>query len=442
MLWLALAVPAHAATPWWDEAWTVRARLRVPNASAVALDGLPLLVRLGPDTVPTSASAAGGDDLRFVDASGAVLPHEIESWDAGGAAVWVRLSAVPAHTEDTVVWLYLGNAGAPDTSDAPATWADALGVWHLGEVGSADATGNSVTTSLGVPAAEAGMVGTGRALTQAGQGYQVADADALDAGSSITVSAWIRLDDWRTDDGVIASRRGGWALARCGDDRVGWTVAVDQGGGGGPWGGGPWGGDGELDLCSDEALSDGAWHHVVGVYDQRDGPLDPSGARLYVDGALVDDAETSDRLANTDDAVVLGNDDAHDVAPNAVLDEVRIYDDAWSTARVAADHASVTGTLATWCSAAAGDDPFAADPCGAADLALGGATTTTGGTTGGTTGPGGDPGEDRAPGADGGAAGTAGCDCSAAGSAGGLGAALLALGLGVSRRRRDVTARR
>ena len=42
------------------------------------------------------AEASDGGDIWFEDASGAVIPHEVDSWDASGDSfVWVKIPEKP-----------------------------------------------------------------------------------------------------------------------------------------------------------------------------------------------------------------------------------------------------------------------------------------------------------------------------------------------------------
>ncbi|MBD3291327.1 MAG: DUF2341 domain-containing protein, partial [Armatimonadia bacterium] len=98
---------------WFDDAWSRRHRLSFLNSGLGALTDFPLLVVLTNARVDYAATAAGGTDLRFVDADTAeVLDYEIERWTSGGTSyVWVKVPRIDAGSIDDRIWLYYGNPG-------------------------------------------------------------------------------------------------------------------------------------------------------------------------------------------------------------------------------------------------------------------------------------------------------------------------------------------
>ena len=87
-----------------------------------------------------------GGDLRFFDASGTLLAHEIDTWDTNGvSSVWVK---VPSFNAQTTITAKYGSDNPPDAPAASNVWANGyLGVWHLNEDSSplADATGGGMS---------------------------------------------------------------------------------------------------------------------------------------------------------------------------------------------------------------------------------------------------------------------------------------------------------
>ena len=91
-------------------------------AGAAALANFPALVRLSAANGfdHSAFRAARGGDLRFSDAGGNLIPHEIDTWNENGVSlVWVK---VPLLTSDTEIFAYYG-------SDAPGTALAASDVW-------------------------------------------------------------------------------------------------------------------------------------------------------------------------------------------------------------------------------------------------------------------------------------------------------------------------
>ncbi len=116
---------------WWDCAWAVRVPITVVWTGAT-LDDFPVRVLLDARRFDLSQAAPDGADVRFVDAAGTLLPHEIEvfSPEDGVAEIWVR---VPTLEDGTRLFLYAGQPAAADTQDPAAVWSNGfLAVWHLG----------------------------------------------------------------------------------------------------------------------------------------------------------------------------------------------------------------------------------------------------------------------------------------------------------------------
>lgn len=178
--------------------------------SGASLANFPVLVRLSECILGFSYAdfqIAKGGDLRFFDAAGNLLPHEIDTWDPNGVStVWVK---VPALSASTAITAKYGCEEPPDVS-AKDVWDDGyLGVWHLGAASGnsvqADSTRNgkdfsvNVNNSDGVASGAEGAVGRAAAtgLRSDGKGcFSMSDADKLFAGrSAFTVETWTRQDD-------------------------------------------------------------------------------------------------------------------------------------------------------------------------------------------------------------------------------------------------------
>ncbi len=100
-----------------------------------ALSNFPALVRLSTAIEGFSYadfSQDDGGDLRFYDASGNMLAHEIDTWDTNGVStVWVK---VPSLTASTTVTAKYGYSAPPAARNASEVWSSGyVGVWHLGE---------------------------------------------------------------------------------------------------------------------------------------------------------------------------------------------------------------------------------------------------------------------------------------------------------------------
>jgi hypothetical protein len=169
--WLLAATLSGADVPF--PTWSHHGALPILTDAAgvdlpatTSVEGFPLLVRLHGDWFPFSETKPHGEDLRFTDEHGRVLPHEIESWDAaaGTAAIWVRIPRI-AGQQRQPLHLHWGKADAPDASDGRAVFGESngyLSVWHLADP-AVDATGRLQGKDTGTKAAT-GVIGAARAF--------------------------------------------------------------------------------------------------------------------------------------------------------------------------------------------------------------------------------------------------------------------------------------
>lgn len=131
-----------------------------------SVDDFPLLVRLHGDWFPFAEAKGQGEDLRFTDSQGRVLPYQIEAWDAavGTAAIWVRIPRITGQQRQAL-HLHWGKADATDASDGAAVFGEGNGyltVWHLGDP-TADATGRLRGKDTGTRTCP-GVIGAARAF--------------------------------------------------------------------------------------------------------------------------------------------------------------------------------------------------------------------------------------------------------------------------------------
>ena len=62
-----------------------------------------------------SQTQNNGEDLRFFDANGTALSYDIEQWnESGDSYVWVRVPKIDAGSTTDSIWMYYGNAVAPE----------------------------------------------------------------------------------------------------------------------------------------------------------------------------------------------------------------------------------------------------------------------------------------------------------------------------------------
>jgi hypothetical protein len=201
LLLAALALPAAAATL--DTSpFGKSVEMTVSGyAGSSTLADFPVLVRLAagsPTGFDYADCAANGSDIRFADAGGNLIPHEIDTWDAAGESlVWVRL---PAVTNGAAFAMYYG-ADEPGATAAESVWSRYAVVIHGGDA-LANAVSGGPTVSAGstsvAASPTAGIVGGGVNKTAANaKGVNVAmgnPATSLASTGKFSVSGWFKRD--------------------------------------------------------------------------------------------------------------------------------------------------------------------------------------------------------------------------------------------------------
>ena len=172
-------------------------------AGASELENFPALVRL-PADVSSLCRANGVEDIRFADADGNLLNHEVDTWNANGeSCVWVCVPRLSGTT--TSITLYY--SGEPtQTVDPRLVWgpSDYKGVWHFS--GSyADSSTNALVMqdrhqlNAGHPSPSYTAVGpVGTAYSSPGQSYVQTSNDVCwaDHGNKLSLSGWVKAESW------------------------------------------------------------------------------------------------------------------------------------------------------------------------------------------------------------------------------------------------------
>jgi hypothetical protein len=125
--------PTPGSAPWWNASWARRIPVTLDTATLDAAVSVivPVTVDAGSGFVAAEVEPA---DVRLVDEAGALLPFEIEGWDAPeGTTFWVDpgpLGPGPPRR----IWLYWDVDGltvATVATEPPPLHWPGLGVWHL-----------------------------------------------------------------------------------------------------------------------------------------------------------------------------------------------------------------------------------------------------------------------------------------------------------------------
>lgn len=308
---------------WFDAAWGYRKAILL-NSTLVAgpLRNFPVLVQLDDDADVAANARADFNDIVFAAADGVTkLAHEIEGYDSGQGdlTAWVNVPYL-SNGSDTVIYLYYGNAGAGSQQDVPNVWDSGhRGVWHLKEdpvdpapqfldstANPNDGTASALAAGNQVP----GPIDGSLVFDDSNERHvNVPDDPSLRIPIDITASAWVRTSDTDADVGVIVNKwgpvgtRNYWLGKNNASDL---TFFVN---------------DTETVIASLGLITDGSWHHVVGVADSTAGLL-----RIYTDGEQRNTAPYSGTTQTGANALHIGN--SSDVITfqewSGGIDEVRV----------------------------------------------------------------------------------------------------------------------
>ena len=230
-------------------AWSYRRELTINNMGLGAHTNFAVAVMLDATRVRYTSK---GDDLRFTDATKALLPYEIDTWNQlDRSVVWVGVPEIAANAT-TTLWMYYGNADAPAAQRAAAVWdQDYVGVWHLTDAH--DSTGRNNSTSVGATPLP-GKVGGAVRVVGSGQYIDTGAADQL---ANWTIEVWMSaaLPAATNNSSGPISRGYNYQMQwNCGDVEYCKSVnLVDQ--------------SGNVIAQYGNSLAAGVWHHVAARYD-------------------------------------------------------------------------------------------------------------------------------------------------------------------------------
>ena len=181
--------------------FTLKSEMTIPGyAGSTTLANFPVLVRLAADS-PTGFDyndcAADGSDIRFADANGVLIPHEIDTWNTSGESlVWVSVPSVSGTATAFTMYYGAANPSALPAVDPHAVWTAAghRAVWHFAADETESAQGLTATKT-GTPSyANDGAVG--KCWYSAGSAWlkyaNDASWSALGEGSTVTISVWAK----------------------------------------------------------------------------------------------------------------------------------------------------------------------------------------------------------------------------------------------------------
>lgn len=207
----------HSMPAWWNPLFEKCMTINVANAGSSTIRDFPLFIRIPYD----SDMLNDYGDLRFVDSGcnngGSLLNHEIESTDASGAGMIVRIPDIPASGK--TISVYYGNPAETYDLTPEAAWNQNFkAVWHFDE----DPSGTppqmeDISINMNNGITNGGMTGSD---SVPGRMDNALDFDGVDdyvngsRGTSLRVTGNMTLSMWiyphDLGDGGLAGKYDSW----------------------------------------------------------------------------------------------------------------------------------------------------------------------------------------------------------------------------------------
>jgi chitodextrinase len=332
---------------------TIKSRA-VDDTGNLELPGAGVTVNVGsgsgsdatPPTAPgnLSASATSSTQINLTWTAStdnvAVTGYRVERCQGAGCSDFVQVAAPTAasytDTGLTAETLYQYRVRATDaaanlsvysnvanaTTQAGGTTPGGLVAAYSFDEGAgtsaSDASGNGHAGTITGATWSAGKFGNALSFNGANSMVSIADANDLDLGTAMTLSAWVNpavLSDWRTV--ILKERPNGLSYALYAHDTARPAVYINTGG---------------ADIAADgsQSLPGNTWSHIAATYD---------GAmlRLYVNGSQVGSQSVTGNMVASASSLRIGGNTVWNEFFSGLIDEVRIYNRVLSAAEIQAD---------------------------------------------------------------------------------------------------------
>ena len=311
------AVVAH---PGWKYARMVSLNTSAAGAAVTGnvLD-FPVLIRLTNNNFNFTQANTNGSDLRFARSDTALLPYEIERWDAVNqvAEIWVKVDTVFGSDSSQFITLYWGNPDAADSSNGAAVFNTSngfIGVWHMNEDPSAGAASIKDRTANAHNATPYGSMTAANSVDGAVGKAMAFDGtnDYLNAGNvsvpgTYSIGLWVLLDTLGNYQRLI-TKDSSYTLWY---DKDSVSVRMEHMPSGSWWRG----------LLQDGGtrvpMTTGTWYYFVGSFDGAAVRLYANGAEASVSGPISVNPRTNLK------PVCFGVSTGYSFV-NGIMDEIRI----------------------------------------------------------------------------------------------------------------------
>ncbi|MFX1596029.1 MAG: DUF2341 domain-containing protein, partial [Promethearchaeota archaeon] len=281
------------------------------------LTNFPVLISIF-DSDLQDETQPDGDDIAFSNGTD-WLDHEIELFNQNYNSThaelvsWVRVPSL-SPSIDTNITMYYGNSTMDSLENPTGVWDNNYkGVWHLSELsGGTDAIKDSTSnvndgTDSGSPTlGTTGQMGSAIDFDGTDDYINCGNDASLDiTGTSITVEAWVQLQELRTPPwgAGIVSKDGQYSLFQ--EDDLDYTITAHLLG------------PSPTPYAFAGDNSPNTWYHAVLVYDG-------SNLIVYINGINIDTAGSSGSISSTTNNVYIGRREG--ITFDGLIDEVRVSD--------------------------------------------------------------------------------------------------------------------
>lgn len=307
---------------WYNVSWGFRKKITIDKDKVNAtLSNFPVIINLASDNDIKDEALASANDILFTSSDGTTkLKHEIQRYTTGTGELiaWVKIPSLSS-SADTDIYIYYGNAGAADQSDAENVWdANYKMIQHMKDNTTSSTLDSTANNHDGTKLAEnspvvntSGKIGSCQQFDGFNDEIIVTDHADLDLSGNFTIEAWLNYVDISAG-GVFISKfwDGSTRAYDAGITASGQlTLLIRPAGDGAD----------TIVYSADGVITTGTWYHVVMLYDG-------TNYQWYVDGVASGSAVTKAN-PDTNNADLNIGDRSHpssNVYMDGKIDEVRI----------------------------------------------------------------------------------------------------------------------
>ncbi len=362
--------PQSAQAAWFDDTYTYRVRASFVHNADIAAERAVTYTLDNTELITASILQSDCDDIRFTDANGKLLKHDLTSTCDNASATYKVIFASIANGTN-VFYAYYGNAAAPNvevnsasytaltpsggdpTAQSAPTSNDEQGpgpisYWNFDEAQGSTANDYSTGSNNDLTITNALWKTTDLCIIgnclyfdgnadRASKSYS-ADTELLPGTGSFTVSAWFKHDSTAGSDTMLSRVDA--------VNGIGWKVYMDSSGFmcfGIDAVAGTFPND---DTCTASSFADSQWHYVTAVKNNT------TNIQIYIDAKIQDTQTgiTSATLDGTNAGFRVGNDfDEGTNGWSGFIDEVKYFNFAKSASQIVTEfnlRGSVKGVAA------------------------------------------------------------------------------------------------